>query len=188
MEPTPNSELLKSMKETENQFKIDKESRIKFVEKAGIKNRDILRKSDPHKTNCSPDVECLACHRSTTISDCKKSNVGYSIICELCESRGVKMTYEGETSRNMFLRGSEHLRQLKNKSTNSVLFKHIVNDHPNEQNSAKFRMVKTGSFKKPLSRQINEGIRIKNAQEGTLMNSKKEFYGPSVHRIVFQTN
>ena len=38
------------------------------------------------------------------------------------------------------------------------------------------------SFKKPITRIINEGIRIKNRDVKTLLNLKNEHYGPSVKR------
>ena len=41
-------------------------------------------------------------------------------------------------------------------------------------------------FRNPLSRQIDEGLRIKNKKLETLMNSKAEFHGPSIRRKIFE--
>ena len=43
-------------------------------------------------------------------------------------------------------------------------------------------MKMTGSFRKPLGRMINEGLRIKHTREDELVDSDNEFYGPSVRR------
>ena len=84
----------------------------------------------------------------------------------------------------MKIRGEEHKRGLKNKNKNNVLYKHVLDEHKEEEDLVEFEMVKTGSFKTAVSRQINEGIRIKNRDNKTLLNSKAEFHGPSVGRKV----
>ena len=48
--------------------------------------------------------------------------------------------------------------------------------------NVQFEMKLTGIFNTPLARITNEGVRIKNTKESELMNSKKEFFGPSVRR------
>ena len=97
-------------------------------------------------------------------------------------TRGKSVTYEGETSRNIHIRGNEHYKQLQNKSKHSVLYKHIQNEHSHEETLVKFHMFMTRSFKKSLSRQIDEGLRIKHADKTGLLNSKAEFHGPCVVR------
>ena len=182
VEPSPNGELLKLLKETESKFPINDDERIKFIEKAGVKNISLLKVSNPFKENCLAEDNCFPCSTNDTFTDCNKSNIGYRIICKLCESRNITVTYEGESCRNMNIRGNEHMKQLKNKDKNSVLYKHIQSVHAHEENIVKFQMIKTGSFRKPLSRQIDEGLRIKNADKKNLMNSKAEFHGPSIVR------
>ena len=44
----------------------------------------------------------------------------------------------------------------------------------------------TRSFKTPISRIIDEGIRINNRDKNTLLNSKSEHFGPSVKRKVLE--
>ena len=63
-----------------------------------------------------------------------------------------------------------------------MLYKHVVDDHEEEEDIVDFEMTLTNCFKNPISRIINEGIRIKNKDPKTLLNSKSEFYGPSVKR------
>ena len=65
-----------------------------------------------------------------------------------------------------------------------LLKKHIINEHPNEQEKVEFDMILTGTFNKTTERIIEEGIRIKNHEKETLLNSKSEFHGPSVTRRI----
>ena len=181
VEPTPGGELLKQLKEIEEVYKIDEGKRIKFVEKSGKKIIDKIRVSDPFRSNCK-EQECLACRNSEKFSNCRKTNIGYQITCKLCKSRGKNRIYQGESSRNLYLRGREHLNQLKNEKSNSVMLKHNMNEHENELERVEYEMKITGSFRKPLGRIIDEGLRIKHTKKEELLNSKNEFFGPSVKR------
>ena len=40
------------------------------------------------------------------------------------------------------------------------------------------------SFRDPLTRQINEAVRITNCTAGTQLNSKTEWHGPATIRLV----
>ena len=108
--------------------------------------------------------------------------VNYVNLC-----RGIFRAYQVESSRNMYIRGREHLKDMEdpNKNYKSALKKHIVNEHHNEGEKVQFEMVLTGTFNKTVDRQIEEGIRIKNHERDTHLNSKSEFKGPSVFRIEF---
>ena len=66
------------------------------------------------------------------------------------------------------------------------MLKHINNDHRNEKKDVEFDIKITKTFKTPMSRIIDEGIRIKNRDRTTLLNSKSEHYGPSVKRKVLE--
>ena len=80
----------------------------------------------------------------------------------------------------------EHQKEFKNKSKHSVMFKHVLNEHKEEQEAAKFKMQVVGVFSNPLNRQLEESIRIKNKDPALLLNSKSEFYGPCLKRKVFE--
>ena len=49
-------------------------------------------------------------------------------------------------------------------------------------------MIVTETFQKSIERIIDEGIRIKNHNKETLLNSKSEFHGPSMKRRVLEGN
>ena len=67
-----------------------------------------------------------------------------------------------------------------------MILRHVKNDHENEKDKVEFDMKMTKSFTKPISRIIDEGIRIKNRPKGTLLNTKHEYFAPSVKRKVVE--
>ena len=182
VESTPDAELINLLRNIEETHKIDEKRRIKFIEKSGSKLINRIGISDPFRSNCE-EQDCLCCQNNNTkFTNCRKNNVGYSIQCKTCKQESnKKITYEGETARNMYNRSKEHVRLVKNKNENSPLYKHMKTVHEGNEN-VQFEMRLTGIFNTPLARITNEGVRIKNTKESELMNSKKEFFGPSVRR------
>ena len=71
---------------------------------------------------------------------------------------------------------------MKTGNKNSVLMRHINQEHSTEANDVSFSAEVTGTFKKPLQRILNEGLRIKWRKQEELLNSKNEYFGPSVKR------
>ena len=66
------------------------------------------------------------------------------------------------------------------------MYRHIIEDHQNEETETSFRMKITGRFKKPMIRQLDEAIRIQRKDPKALLNSKKEYYGPAIQRKVLE--
>ena len=62
------------------------------------------------------------------------------------------------------------------------MYKHIKEKHSDEENKVKFDMRISGRFKNPMTRQLDEAIRIQKTPTNALLNSKKEFYGPAIQR------
>ena len=190
--PTPNEELLNLLKEMEKKHKIGDKARIKFIQRSGVKTIDTLKVNDPFKANCFRK-NCMACYdrhgqRKERYSICRKNNIGYCLQCCLCKSRGLLRAYEGESSRNLYLRGLEHLNDFNGNNKKSVMKKHVDSEHPEEKENVEFEMILTGTFRRPIERQIEERIRIKNHDEETILNSKSEYYGPCVVRRVAEGN
>ena len=109
VDPSPNGELVKLLKDTEKIHKIGPADRIKFVQKSGVKVVDILKVDDPFRSNCN-ETNCIPCEGERErgggkLTHCRKTNIGYKIECRLCKDRGIIRNYEGESSRNMYLRG-----------------------------------------------------------------------------------
>ena len=80
------------------------------------------------------------------------------------------------------------MSRLKNKSEENAFYKHWRNHHekPGESDSSRlenFEVRVEKLFREPMSRQINEMVRILNFQ-GTLLNSKSEWNAPPLVRII----
>ena len=135
------------LRKTEERHRISDSSRIRFVETSGRKFIDQLKVTDPFQAQCTPSENCLSCWRNKSATNCRVTNVGYSINCLLCKDRKIDKSYIGETCRNLYIRGQEHQRELNKKLDKSVLYKHVRKDHIHEENKVKFDIKITGRFK-----------------------------------------
>ena len=102
---------------------------------------------------------------------CYKSNVLYEWKCISCNSK-----YIGETSKNFYTRSLEHLEKSDQKAVDSFINNHQIEAHNGEQPSFSVKVLK--SFKDPLSRQVYEGVHIRNCNEDSL-NTKLDYYQTS---------
>ena len=78
------------------------------------------------------------------------------------------------------------MKDLEKKKQKSVLFKHQMTDHRNEE--VKFQMTITNKFKDALTRQANEAVRIFSVPETSSLNSKSKFNHPPLARVVVEKN
>ena len=117
---------------------------------------------------------------------CNSNNVGYRLECDTCIEKGKIRVYEGESSRSARIRGAEHLADYEKQRSNSVLLKHKLNEHQQEEMRVKMKI--TRKFQDPLTRQANEAVRIsqRNKNKGELLNSKSEFNHPPLGRIIVE--
>ena len=69
--------------------------------------------------------------------------------------------YHGETARNLHTRSLEHYNALKRKDKNSFMLRHIEKEHDVKVEEINFEWDVTGSFAKPLLRQLSEAISLK---------------------------
>ena len=90
--------------------------------------------------------------------------------------------YKGESGRNAFTRGGEHLDALEARDEDkSVLWLHSVHHHQSRVD-VPFKMRITGSFFDPLDRQLQERVNITNFKGAILMNRRNEMGGVRVER------
>ena len=183
IDATPNDELLKTLKETEEKHQIDENIRIKMVSKTGTKLKNIIVKKNPFESSCKRG-DCEPC-RNTELgksSDCRKQNITYQGKCVNCEDIGVNKIYDGETARNLFIRSKEHIAGYKNKNPTNFIHKHATIEHGEDENVV-FKWKVTGKFRKPMQRQIFEAIKIDKKNESENLNSKSEYNGHCVRRL-----
>ena len=187
--PTPGEILMKALQKREKELNRDDKERVKFVEKGGMKIKNILCKKNPFKKSKCQEKTCPMCFKSEFVEItteevkvlCNTNNVCYRWTCVVCKEQDKVKVYEGESSRSARLRGAEHLKQLKNGSEKSALYKHKMSEHPNED--VKFKMEITGQFKDALTRQANEAIRISSRPGHEIFNSKSEFNRPPIAKV-----
>ena len=173
---SPHSELATKVRELEANTAEGRSIRFKVVERAGQSLRAAFQKSDPWANQQCGDSNCFPC-RGSKGGDCRKSNVTYRIKCLDCPNA----EYNGETGRNAFTRGTEHLYAYEKRSKDSALWAHCKSHH--QSNPANFVMEVTGKYQDALSRQVKEGIFIHNFK-GTTLNRKAEWRQPAVARVV----
>ena len=128
-----------------------------------------------NKKNCGRQT-CFPCNTGQE-GICRKTGVGYKITCNLCEET-VSAEYAGETGKNCFSRGEDHIADVQRKTADKPLWKHILDKHGGRMEITTFEhfsMAMTGVFFKPQRRKANEGVRISNLNPVTRMNSKDEF-------------
>ena len=109
---------------------------------------------------------------------CDTNNITYEIKCEKCGD-----IYVGETARNAYTRGKEHLKLLEGRKEGSVLWRHCREKHEEERQL--FNMKVTGSYRNDsMTRQIAGAVRMKNVPPERLMNNKTEWNYFKIPRVV----
>ena len=200
--PTPSSKLAKQLKTIADDTYKNTHMRIKVVEKAGIKIKSLLpglKEKEPCRR-----VECFI-HKNGGKGKCKTENVVYEGKCMTCSSKGptskpdkqgqikqiqrtpgTQSLYVGESSRSAYQRGMQHIAAIEQpeRHKTNAFAKHIIECHKGDHEDVKFKVNVVKSFKRPLERQIYEGVAIHNAKVDLLMNSKLDHYQPAVGRVV----
>jgi hypothetical protein len=183
--PKPGSVLLKEIRNREEELNKHNKERIKIVEKGGVKVDQLLKKKNPFKEEKCEDKWCPLCkgYFGDVKIACNTNNTGYRCVCKTCQkTENAIKVYERETSRSIRVRSLEHIRAFQNKKPNSVLHKHKMLDHIDEE--VEYGLEITGIFKDGLTRQANESVRIYNRRGSEILNSKSEFNHPPTARVM----
>ena len=185
--PTPKGELLEKMKDIVKKVG-NEEITIKIVERAGRKIRSMLP-GIKEETNCKRE-DCFV-HKNGGKGNCNIEGAVYRGECVTCrEESDRKCIYIGETGRSTYVRGKQHLAAMNNierrANSHNAFVRHAIEKHDgNPRTKFKVDVVKT--FKKPLERQVREGVEILRADADDIMNSKLDHYLPAVRRATFST-
>ena len=181
---TPNGELRKRLQREEDGLaKTLGTRRVKFVERGGKSLQSLLCNSNPWaKKHCGS--VCPICD-SGDLGKCRSESVVYEIRCSLCEKRGKRKVYLGETGKSGWERGEQHWRGWRKKEKNSCLWKHNINDHDGklgeEEEGCKMKIL--SKPRRALQRQVEEAIRILEEEPRALMNSKSGYGNNKIPRI-----
>jgi hypothetical protein len=180
---TPRGELAKRMREKEAQNNQGKRIRFRIVEKGGITLEQKLRRSNPWAGENCGRPKCFPC-KSDGGGNCWRESITYTLNCEECGDEIA--AYIGETGRNAYSRGCEHLDNLNAKDEEkSVLWLHSKYHHQ-EREDVEYTMRVTGGYKEPLDRQLMERVQISNFRGPLLMNRRNEMGGLRVERTQYR--
>ena len=160
---------------------------IRVVERGGRSLKSLLQRSDPYKEHLCQDQTCAICtaggggQKKCVRGGCQLKSVGYIITCIECQLQGKDVRYEGETKREARIRSIEHFDGLRLKHPSNSLYKHTIEQHGGVTPEFKFQVRQVHSD--PLYRQLEEGVRIENSREESLMNTKSEWVPPLLSRV-----
>ena len=176
---------MKNIKRMEEENRQGRRTRIKVVEMSGKTVRNSLARNYPWSPQNCGSEDCFLCTTNTNVNwSCRKPVVGYRIICTLCETNGVVAQYQGESGRNLFTRGKEHLREFRGKSSSNCMVIHSRTHHEGSDQFT-YKMEATGFFRTPLDRQLDESIRLKFSGADIMLNSGAEWRGVAIPRASF---
>ena len=176
--PTPDGALAMALKKAcEEELRGSKIS-VSVVERGGKQLGQVLGTSVPganERKHCQRPL-CFPCNTGQE-GVCRRTGVGYEISCIICEQT-ICSKYAGESGRNLFMRGGEHITDCEKKAAEKPLWKHIQEKHGGRMDVGifeHFKMTQTGIFFKPQRRKADEGVRISHLNPDTRMNSKDEY-------------
>ena len=121
---TPYSALKKELTKVEDMVNGNRlTGKIRFVERAGPRIRDIICSKTPWKQEWCQREGCAPCKHKP--GSCRKLNITYQITCTECTKTGKEVHYFGETSRTWWDRASEHLTALRTRNSKYAILKQI---------------------------------------------------------------
>ena len=176
---TPGGELVRRMKEKEAENNQGRKIRFKIVGKGGVSLEQKFRRSNPWKGEKCGRPKCFPCMKDGG-GDCWREGVCYTLWCVEC---GILVAaYKGETGRNGYSRGVEHLDSLEARSEErSVLWLHTVHHH-HSRVGVEYSMKITSCHDTPMERQVRERVDLSNFRGPVLMNRRTEMGGIRVER------
>ena len=162
--------------------------KFKVLEKGGTTVKQLAQKANPAATPGCSDENCIACKTERGRGgQCRKGNIGYQMECVPCNEAATRTnkqrdrtTYIGETSRNLYTRGREHINKYESRNEDSFMRQHQEEQHNCQP--ADFTAKVTGSYQDCLTRQVAEGVAIRRSQTAVL-NSKSEWHQPALWKV-----
>ena len=194
---TPQSQLHRKLKKVEAKISDLTGDKIQHVERAGTKLRFLLVTSDPWSNVKCGREKCLVCSNPYNKDfSCRKRNVSYKTYCLKCaadagaDEKTLRVNindnikfYFGETFRDAYSRGVEHLSDYVGQTDDSHMMKHLSDCHPDSRpEEIKFGMSVIKQHRSSFDRMVFESVLIFRDGENVL-NSKSEFSRCQVPRL-----
>ena len=165
--------LCKLLRDTEAGVRKTCTTALKILEEPGTQLKKLLS-SDPWRSTC-PRSNCQPCRNPDNKSTCNQRGVVYLSTCKLCKAEGKTTSYIGETSRSLFERTLDHLRDARKQDDESHIHYHLKDAHPDANSQELFEFKVVSSHKTSFSRQLGEAIAIMTYKGGSLLNRKEMF-------------
>ena len=176
---TPGGELVRRMKVKEAENNQGRKIRFKIIGKGGESFENKFRRSNPWSGGNCGRPKCFPC-REEGGGDCWREGVCYTLWCVECGEEVA--AYKGETGRNSYTRGVEHMEALEAKNVDkSVLWLHSVHHHQGRV-GVEYRMRVTSTHTTPMERQVRERVDLSTFKGPVLMNRRNEMGGIRVER------
>ena len=154
VKPTAGGELAKKF-----QLVVDKNPgpvKIKVQEQGGVPVTRLLQRNNPGRSKGCDSADCLACkHGKGKGGECRRNNVGYELVCDLCGGQNV--CYVGESGQNVYTRGQKHMVNYRGRHEDSPLWKHSQTKH-NGSLTVSFSLKVIKCFRDPLTRQVKKVV------------------------------
>ena len=182
--------LQRKLQEVEDDFVAGtSKKKIKMVERGGVRLRDLLCQTDAWSKRRCERQTCLPCQSKEKDGgiSCQKESITYRIKCMECGRQGKDAEYWGESARTGYKRGKEHLEGLVEENEDAPLWRHSVVFHEGAKNPEWYRMKVIRAHRTAMQRQIEEGVEIDHSKADILLNSKGEWNGSKLPKIVMET-
>ena len=184
---TPKAELKNELQKAEDEisrlFNIPK---IKIEERSGQKISLQLMKRWWNQMACTRE-DCWPCKSAEKGSErgkCMKESVTYKVECLKCREKNVKSIYQGETSKSGYERGAQHEKDYQDMKEDNHMTKHAIEHHIEEIEKPQFKMTIMKNYKKAIERQIAEAVNIEMTEADIIMNSRSEWNGSRLPRVI----
>ena len=208
--PTPGGALAKLIGDNLKNGRQANGTKTKIVEGNGLSSGQEMTKSDQFPQEECHRADCAICVRRDGENNmkgqsmCMKSSVGYEGECVRCDQTIFK--YIGETSKTGYSRIKQHLSDyraahaaklppppsrhgtaqidLPLKDVKSWMWEHTRGVHGGlmggQGGLLDYKFNVSGTFRKCLQRQVDEGLRMRIAEDDgkVLLNSKNEWFTP----------
>ena len=204
VDSTPFGDLTRRLQECEDKLGAITGRRVRMVEMSGNQLGQLLPNTNPWAgEKCGRD-NCHPCNQGgdrEKKEDCFRRNILYESRCGVCEDKNggekkakrlkvgeslpEKNVYVGETSRTLFERCQEHIRDGRAGAEESHIARHWE-EHHSDESMPEFRFTIVRKFKDPLSRQVSESVRIDLRTE--VLNNKSVYSRNRVPRMTIEKN
>ena len=130
--------------------------------------KTILQRSDPFGSKICGRNDCFICNQGLPLN-CRERGCVYELTCIECNKH-----YRGQTSRAVYDRTKEHIKDWSDQSENSPLHRHSDIHHNGEKFEISIRLL-ARCFGKASRRLIAESVYISELKDEETMNSRHEW-------------